>query len=253
MDLVSVVVTVQAGAQLVRCIESVLNQAYFEIELVLVDNGSTDGSATVCDEYAKKDSRVKVVHQERQELKAARTAGLKLAFGEYVMFLDSEDFLGVYAVERLLKDIKNSKAEVCICGIRYVDEKNEMLEWKAPRKSEIVEDSKVISHNFCTGNTCWRSEVNKLYWMGLFDDMVAPSGRGLEEDNILACIAGRVRRVALNHHRLYNYGVNEIRTIPSSGRRHKVPMIRQWPGMVRTALTQLCLMFLGWITIKILK
>ena len=80
-------------AYLDRCVQSVLSQSYREIELILIDDGSTDGSASLCDEWEAKDSRVVVVHQANAGVSAARNAGLKIAQGDYLTFVDPDDFL----------------------------------------------------------------------------------------------------------------------------------------------------------------
>ena len=92
--MVSIIVPIYNVEQYIsKCIESILAQTYRDFELILVDDGSPDNCGKICDEYAKQDSRVHVIHQENSGLSAARNAGIDDAKGEYIMFVDSDDFI----------------------------------------------------------------------------------------------------------------------------------------------------------------
>jgi len=111
--LVSVIVPVyNAGIYLEKCIRSILNQTYKEFELILCDDGSTDHSGRVCDDFAKKDSRIRVLHQENAGSSAARNAGIKLSRGEYLSFVDSDDYVEPDFLETLLGPILRRKGPV---------------------------------------------------------------------------------------------------------------------------------------------
>lgn len=273
MDLISVIVTVQAGGRaLSRCINSVLNQSYYEVQLVLVVNGATDDSMAICTEYAKRDSRVKVVQLERQSLKAARTAGLRVAFGEYVAFLNGQDALDFYALQRMHACLKNSKGQLCICGVKYVEDNQKLLYWEGPRRSRVcgmeefhrklmevqphqasdaAENKKFFKLH--RSPSYWTREENKLYWMGLFDDMVVPGGQGLEKDSPLACVQDRLDRIVLNPHRLYHHHVKEEASLQGGGYYNPSLPINGRIKLLRSVLAQMCWIFMGWITVKIMK
>ena len=103
MDLVSVIIPVfNVRDYLERCLKSVLSQTYDNLEVIVVDNGSTDGSGEICDAFASEDSRVKAIHMENPDLSGARNAGLDRASGDWIMFVDSDDFIHRQAVELLL-------------------------------------------------------------------------------------------------------------------------------------------------------
>lgn len=112
MPKVSVIVPVfNVEKYIVECIESVLKQSFTDIELILINDGSVDNSGDICDEYAKKDDRIKVFHQKNGGVCAARNKGLDIATGDYIMFLDSDDFLPLDAIETLYNDaIQNSSS-----------------------------------------------------------------------------------------------------------------------------------------------
>ena len=115
-DLVSIVVPVYNVMQyLDACMESILNQSYHRIEVILVDDGSTDGSGQKCDYYSRIDSRVIVMHKENGGLSDARNKGIALAKGDYIMFVDSDDIVSLNIVDYLLGLCKQYSADISIC------------------------------------------------------------------------------------------------------------------------------------------
>lgn len=113
-----------AEAELPRCVDSVLAQTHRNIELVLVNDGSTDRSGEICDEYAAKDNRVRAIHKENGGASAARNAGLDAAHGDYIGFVDSDDWINSDMYERLLRAIAESGAQVAVCGYTEVSTGN---------------------------------------------------------------------------------------------------------------------------------
>ena len=121
-DLVSIIVPIyNVQKYLPRCIESVLNQTYKNFELILVDDGSPDRSGDICEYYAKKDSRIVVIHKQNGGVSSARNAGLSKMKGVYVTFLDSDDFLPNTAIEILYNEIQNKNADCSIGSIKRID------------------------------------------------------------------------------------------------------------------------------------
>lgn len=110
-----------SGKTLGCCIDSVVGQTQHDVEIILIDDGSTDCSAILCDEYASKDNRIKVIHKENGGVSSARNKGLEIATGEYILFLDSDDTFVPNACEVLLKTITEKKADCVICGTKEPD------------------------------------------------------------------------------------------------------------------------------------
>ena len=117
MKTVSVIIPVyKVEPYLKMCVESVLKQTYPYLDIVLVDDGSPDKCPEICDEFAKKDSRIQVIHKQNGGLSSARNAGIDVAFGEYICFIDSDDYIETDMVEKLLEGIEKNNGDVCICG-----------------------------------------------------------------------------------------------------------------------------------------
>ena len=115
--LVSIIVPVyQVKNYVGECVESLLRQTYTNLEILLVDDGSTDGSGAICDEYARGDNRIRVIHQENQGLSSARNTGLDQAKGEYVAFVDSDDAVRLDYIETLYDLADRYQADIAVCA-----------------------------------------------------------------------------------------------------------------------------------------
>lgn len=122
--LVSVIVPIyNSGKFLRKCIDSLLIQSYQFLEIILIDDGSTDNSGDICKEYLKKDKRIKYFYKNNRGVSSARNMGLDVMTGEYVTFVDSDDYLEKNHIEDLLKDLLHEKADISICG--YIREKED--------------------------------------------------------------------------------------------------------------------------------
>ena len=120
-SLISIIVPVYNVEQyLSRCVDSLVNQTYHNIEIILVDDGSPDRSGEICDEYAKKDKRVKVIHQSNGGLSDARNTALDIAKGDYLMFVDSDDWIEPTMYEEMLSFMEKEQLDLVECGINLV-------------------------------------------------------------------------------------------------------------------------------------
>lgn len=134
-----------------ECVESLLSQTYTNLEIILVDDGSTDGSGAVCDEYAKKDGRVRVIHQENQGLSGARNTGLDHAEGEYIAFVDSDDCVMSAFVIKLYKLLRKYHADIAVCG--YVREPEKACRQAKRRCGNFGETKNKSQNDKCVINT----------------------------------------------------------------------------------------------------
>ena len=168
--LVSVIIPVYNTVKfLPSCIESVLNQSITDFELLLIDDGSTDGSGAICDEYAKKDCRVRVFHKENDGVSSARNLGLDNAHGEWLEFVDSDDLLPENAITNLLSHVDDD-VDMVYGGIRKFDENDDDLETIAVKSIEKVSILEVL-HAYVAPrewNGDWQRYLpNRVYRMSL--------------------------------------------------------------------------------------
>lgn len=121
--LISIIIPVyNAKLYIDRCVKSICNQTYSKIEIILVDDGSTDGSSDICDQIGKKDRRIKVIHCKNGGAAIARNHGLDLAQGEYIMFVDSDDYIDLQLCQILMYNLEKYHSECCICGYQIIEE-----------------------------------------------------------------------------------------------------------------------------------
>lgn len=137
MELISVVVPVyNVEKYLERCVVSIVNQTYTNLEIVLVDDGSTDQSGFICDELKNQDDRIKVVHKLNEGLGLTRNRGVREARGDYICFIDSDDYIDKQYIETIYFDLKKHAADVCYCGhTKDIDGKYEIR--KNPLAGEV--------------------------------------------------------------------------------------------------------------------
>lgn len=165
MKKISIIVPVYNVEKYVeKCIQSLINQSYKNIEIILVDDGSNDRSNKIIDEYAKVDSRILTIHQKNKGVSAARNAGLKVATGEYVGFVDPDDYVDYQMYETMLKKIELNMSDLAVCGFSKVTElsdKEEIFEIK----DELLSPKKCVEDlfDFRGGYAIKPSVWNKLF------------------------------------------------------------------------------------------
>lgn len=180
-DYISVIIPVHnTEPYLKRCVESVRNQTHSGLEIILVENCSTDRSAEICDEYAKLDSRIKVLHLDIADLSTARNEGLKIAMNSFIGFIDSDDFIESDMYEVLLKNLKKYDADISMCAYSLDYENGKSVK---PASSQI--DVKVYSGVEALKGVLMEELSNaswdKLYRRELFDEVQFPKGYYYED------------------------------------------------------------------------
>lgn len=129
---------------LIDCLESIINQTYRNLQIILIDDGSTDNSGKICDEYAKKDNRITVIHQENLGVSKARNEGLKIAKGDYIGFVDPDDFIESTMYENLISDALNNECEIAVCGVRNIEYSTKQI----LNETKLKENKKIDKENF---------------------------------------------------------------------------------------------------------
>ncbi len=172
-ELVSVIVPIfNTEMYLKQCVSSIVNQSYTHLEIILVDDGSTDKSLSICQEFQKKDRRVTVFQQENKGCFEARNTGLLHAHGTYIYFFDSDDIMQLNAIERMVAKIKKEKADLVIGSYSEINQKGEFIQNKSLVKL-YSNDSPVFQYASLVpfpGNKLFCSSIlkeNQLFWRKL--------------------------------------------------------------------------------------
>ena len=203
---ISVIVPVyNVEKYLPRCVDSILSQTYENLEILLVDDGAKDSSGRICDEYAGKDPRVRVIHKENGGLSSARNAGIDAATGEYLAFVDSDDWIEPETYAHMLKLMEKYGAKL-VCAGRYdVDgatgERNVGL---CPSKEECISAEEMVGRLFLWDG-CDSSACDKLYHRSLFETFRYPEGKVCEDVPTTYRIVLRAERAVLCDQPFYNY------------------------------------------------
>lgn len=155
-DLISIIIPVyNVEKYLSECLDSVITQTYENLEILLINDGSTDGSGKICDEYAQKDSRIKVIHKENGGVSSARNMGLDLAQGEYIAFIDSDDRVKREYIQKLYEKVKIENAEVCLCHFsHFVGGETKKIAEPLPKHLNIDLDKKETLNFFYKYLSC---------------------------------------------------------------------------------------------------
>ena len=202
--LISVIVPVyNVEKYLGKCIDSIINQTYRNIEIILVDDGSTDSSGEICDSYARQHKNVTTYHQTNGGLSSARNYGIERARGEYIGFVDSDDYIEPNMYEVLLQLLQSNNAEMSMCAlydvfdgkIRKIHKDIEIITVDREEAIKMVLEADVVSV----------TAVNKLYKRELFSTVRYPVGKTIEDGFVIVDLLSGCNRVAISSEQLYYY------------------------------------------------
>lgn len=204
--MLSVIIPIYNMAEtLDRCVESIIGQGCDEMEIILVDDGSSDGSGSKCDEWGRRDSRIKVLHTPNGGLSNARNAGIEVSAGEYVTFVDADDYVGSDTYRPLMNILSEHPEydilEFPVCCY-YGSPRQEMLSFGEKAYTNMVDywlDECVYKHTYA-----W----NKLYRRALFDSVRFPVGKVFEDAQTLPLLLKNSKVVATTNTGLYYYVSN---------------------------------------------
>lgn len=182
--LVSIIVPIyKVESYLRRCLDSIVNQTYTNLEIILVDDGSPDGSPQICDEYAAKDERIVVIHKKNGGLSDARNAGLGICKGEYISFVDSDDWIANSFVEKLIQVINQYKADIGVANfIRTSDSFTAKSEFELNPNIEELDSRQSVKKLWSNDKVTFVISCAKIYKATLFAGFRFPKGKIHEDE-----------------------------------------------------------------------
>lgn len=204
---ISVIVPVyRVEKYLPACIDSILNQTFTDFELILVDDGSPDRCPEICDETAKRDARVRVIHQANAGLSAARNAGIEIAHGAWLSFVDSDDYIAPQFYEKLYQTAQRTDADCVMCSVQNVDESGKPIDSALMRMADEVKTGREVLRKIGRDDvTPYLTAWNKLYRRKLFNTLRYPAGRQNEDVFVFAELFCQVQRAVCVAEPLYFY------------------------------------------------
>lgn len=203
MPKVSIIVPVyNVEKYLDRCVNSIIKQSFPDYELFLVDDGSPDNCPQMCDDWAKRDSRITVIHKANGGLSDARNVAIDIAAGEYLSFIDSDDYVAPDFLETMLSALENNNAKMAICNIESVDENNNTAPQYIPYDKEKKAIGKEIYESLYQPSAC-----NKIYKKELFRNLRYPKGRLFEDTFVYHEILGQLDKIVYTGKTGYYYFV----------------------------------------------
>lgn len=232
MELISIVVPVyNVKPYLKNCIRSILNQTYKNLEIILVDDGSTDGSGEICDEFLDVDKRIRVFHKENGGLSDARNYGIKQSRGSLIGFIDSDDFIDKNMYQILYKNMKDTNADISICNHKIIWSTeevktiaNNIYEVFSPREAlQIILSNKKFHSN------AW----DKLYKKSLFNDIEYPVGMIYEDIATTYKLISKSKKIVYSPYIGYYYFQREGSIIHSGFNENQMDMIRAYENMIQ--------------------
>ena len=206
--LISVIVPVyKVENYLGRCVESLLAQTYENIEIILVDDGSPDTCPVMCDEYAKKHEKIRVIHQENKGLSGARNTGIDNAKGEYLAFVDSDDLWSPHFLESLYKALKENDADIAQCRWEYMHGDELKEAYDADAKTVCFTGREMLANLYIQTGAYYVVAWNKLYKKELFENIRYPEGRIHEDEATTYKLFDLAKKCVFVDNALYGYYV----------------------------------------------
>ncbi len=210
-----------------RCLDSILNQSFKDIEIIVVNDGSTDNSGIICDNYSKKNSIIKVIHKKNGGLSSARNRGLEVAQGKYIGFVDSDDWIDKYMYEKLYNLCEDRNADIGICNF-FRNESNRNVD------DEVITELNNINgiRELFKGNLYRFSACNKLFKKSCFTNITFPEGRVHEDLSTTYKVFANADKVVHTKYRGYFYFIRENSILTSKYNEKRLDVFIGWTEII---------------------
>ena len=205
-----------------KCVESVVNQTYKDIEIILIDDGGKDKCPEMCDDWAKRDNRIIVIHKENGGQGLARNAGLDIATGEYILFVDSDDYIELNMVDELVKGTDDGKHDIVLCGYKVANSFRKLNNWY--KTKEICNNEELI-YRYVYDKIIITGPVCKLFRRTLFDSIRFPNFRANEDAFIMHRLIGKSNTSKIIEDCLYIQNIRYDSTEQKSFNKNKLHLI----------------------------
>lgn len=206
--LVSVIIPIYKVEKYLRqCVDSIIDQTYHKLEIILVDDGSPDNCGTICDGYVKKDERIQVIHQKNGGLSAARNAGLDIAKGDYIFFVDSDDWIANDTIQKMLAKYEETNADLVLCDICpfYEADYSGVKKQASPLKAEVLDQKELIERLMQEAAWYYCVAWNKLYPRTLLEGIRFPVNFIHEDEAVAHRIFEKCQTIAVIAEPMYFY------------------------------------------------
>lgn len=229
-----------------KCLDSIVNQTYKNLEIILVDDGSPDNCGVICDEYAANDERIKVIHKQNGGVSSARNAGLEIATGEYIGWVDSDDWIELDMFEYLVKNAQTYKADITVCSrIEQYETKSIFRGWQQVEIYNTEQALELLLQDDLLQNYLW----DKLWRRELFKNICFPEGRSFEDIATVYKMFIKAKVIVCLPDAKYNYWQREnsivnIRSLTNkvdhyvASRQRYECMIKEWPQFEQVLISK---------------
>ncbi len=223
--LVSIIIPVyNCGPYLAQCLDSVLSQTYANLEVIVVDDGSTDSSLEICRSYQLRDGRIKLFHKENGGQSSARNRGLDECSGDFIMFIDSDDYVSPRMVESLYRRIMEDGSDLALCNASYLYEdgeggSREELVWKGWQSDAVWSERDFWEENVNVVNVVTMFPWNKIYPRRIFKSLRFIEGRVQEDELILDKVIRQCGKISVISESLYYYRQRKSSTMGGLSRK----------------------------------
>ncbi|SDN22516.1 glycosyltransferase family 2 protein [Alkalicoccus daliensis] len=208
--LISVIIPVYNGAEYIEtCFQSIISQSYQNLEIIIINDGSEDNSSEICDYYASKDQRIKVIHQENKGLSAVRNRGVRESKGDYIGFVDSDDYIHSDMYKILLNNLLLTNAGVSMCNFKKVYQRNftnnKNNELPDSEKLNVISKQEAFEHLFADTNVNLVVPWNKLYKKEIIRKVQYPEGKVHDDEFTVHHIIQATNKIVITEQNLYYY------------------------------------------------
>ncbi len=204
MNKISVIIPVYNIEKYIsRCLKSIINQTYDNLEILVIDDGSKDNSGKICDNYAKKDKRIKVIHKENGGVSSARNLGLDMATGDYIAFVDGDDYIDNRMYEILLNNLVNTSSDISICDFVTTSVDDD----KTVFANDVYELSNIdaLKHLYIDKDLTFVIFPGKIYKKEIFRNIIMPDISCAEDNYVLYQLLYKSNKIVYTPSKMYKY------------------------------------------------